>query len=150
MPIEPAKPKRANIEAGGIILAFLFALAAVVIAEAMDQTVRGSRDVRRTLAVAPLAVIPEILDISAIRKQRLKVRLLATCFFFQAEDGIRDLTVTGVQTCALPISLRRGAVRDRQVRAPADRSAEARRGRQGAEGPGLQEHRGRRPHGLAW
>src|SRR5688572_21414794 len=26
-------------------------------------------------------------------------------FFFQAEDGIRDLTVTGVQTCALPISL---------------------------------------------
>src|SRR2546429_6918501 len=29
------------------------------------------------------------------------------CFFFQAEDGIRDVAVTGVQTCALPISLRR-------------------------------------------
>src|SRR2546427_11907843 len=28
-------------------------------------------------------------------------------FFFQAEDGIRDLTVTGVQTCALPISMTR-------------------------------------------
>src|SRR2546421_6164159 len=28
-------------------------------------------------------------------------------FFFQAEDGIRDLIVTGVQTCALPISIRR-------------------------------------------
>src|SRR5690349_22577640 len=28
------------------------------------------------------------------------------CFFFQAEDGIRDLYVTGVQTCALPISCR--------------------------------------------
>src|SRR2546430_13592481 len=28
---------------------------------------------------------------------------LEVCFFFQAEDGIRDLTVTGVQTCALPI-----------------------------------------------
>src|SRR2546427_241982 len=27
-------------------------------------------------------------------------------FFFQAEDGIRDLTVTGVQTCALPILTR--------------------------------------------
>src|SRR2546421_3658935 len=27
-------------------------------------------------------------------------------FFFQAEDGIRDLIVTGVQTCALPISRR--------------------------------------------
>src|SRR3712207_8100688 len=27
-------------------------------------------------------------------------------FFFQAEDGIRDIGVTGVQTCALPISER--------------------------------------------
>ena len=26
-------------------------------------------------------------------------------FFFQAEDGIRDYKVTGVQTCALPISI---------------------------------------------
>src|SRR2546430_4340326 len=32
--------------------------------------------------------------------------LLLAFFFFQAEDGIRDLTVTGVQTCALPISAR--------------------------------------------
>src|SRR2546430_5323795 len=31
------------------------------------------------------------------------VMLSFDCFFFQAEDGIRDLTVTGVQTCALPI-----------------------------------------------
>src|SRR6266478_4973257 len=30
-------------------------------------------------------------------------------FFFQAEDGIRDLTVTGVQTCALPITLNTAA-----------------------------------------
>src|SRR2546430_6859239 len=29
--------------------------------------------------------------------------LEAVDFFFQAEDGIRNLTVTGVQTCALPI-----------------------------------------------
>src|SRR5688500_20388444 len=28
-------------------------------------------------------------------------------FFFQAEDGIRDYKVTGVQTCALPIFLRK-------------------------------------------
>src|SRR2546422_4177710 len=28
-------------------------------------------------------------------------------FFFQAEDGIRDVAVTGVQTCALPISYTR-------------------------------------------
>src|SRR2546430_11756946 len=33
-----------------------------------------------------------------------RVCLSVICFFFfQAEDGIRDLTVTGVQTCALPI-----------------------------------------------
>src|SRR5260370_15641443 len=30
-------------------------------------------------------------------------------FFFQAEDGIRDSSVTGVQTCALPISTSRPA-----------------------------------------
>src|SRR6266516_5708671 len=30
-------------------------------------------------------------------------------FFFQVEDGIRDRTVTGVQTCALPISVQSGA-----------------------------------------
>src|SRR2546427_4360333 len=33
-------------------------------------------------------------------------KLVLTFFFFQAEDGIRDLTVTGVQTCALPIAWR--------------------------------------------
>src|SRR2546430_10795797 len=39
---------------------------------------------------------------------------LLCVFFFQAEDGIRDLTVTGVQTCALPIS----ALQQAQRRAP--------------------------------
>src|SRR5260370_18437113 len=33
------------------------------------------------------------------------LRLLFFFFFFQAEDGIRDSSVTGVQTCALPISV---------------------------------------------
>src|SRR5690349_9368867 len=33
-----------------------------------------------------------------------KTRRAVLVFFFQAEDGIRDLYVTGVQTCALPIS----------------------------------------------
>src|SRR2546430_3849131 len=39
-------------------------------------------------------------------------------FFFQAEDGIRDLTVTGVQTCALPICEEIGSggiVRDQKL-----------------------------------
>src|ERR1035437_6744132 len=38
------------------------------------------------------------------------------CFFFQAEDGIRDIGVTGVQTCALPIC--HFARRDSQVANP--------------------------------
>src|SRR5207247_4277726 len=35
---------------------------------------------------------------------RFSPRVDASLFFFQAEDGIRDPLVTGVQTCALPIS----------------------------------------------
>src|SRR5437879_9920187 len=43
------------------------------------------------------------LEYNCIKDLRLRF------FFFQAEDGIRDTSVTGVQTCALPISsLRNG------------------------------------------
>src|SRR5687768_18055599 len=47
--------------------------------------------------------------------------LLHSFFFFQAEDGIRDVAVTGVQTCALPISrahttLQRAQARMRRAR----------------------------------
>src|SRR5438093_10898284 len=41
----------------------------------------------------------------------------AISFFFQAEDGIRDWSVTGVQTCALPICL----VQDQDPRVVQDR-----------------------------
>src|SRR2546429_6667565 len=46
--------------------------------------------------------------------------MLVFFFFFQAEDGIRDVAVTGVQTCALPISSRsplslRGKQKTRQI-----------------------------------
>src|SRR5688500_19431444 len=52
-------------------------------------------------------------------------------FFVQAEDGIRDYKVTGVQTCALPISSRTptGAMRRIGLRTPAARSAAASSGR---------------------
>src|SRR6266536_4373231 len=36
-------------------------------------------------------------------------------FFFQAEDGIRDPLVTGVQTCALPICSRRSGIRGARI-----------------------------------
>src|SRR2546430_5544055 len=41
------------------------------------------------------------------------VAFVSMFFFFQAEDGIRDLTVTGVQTCALPISPRAATTKER-------------------------------------
>src|SRR5262249_58087001 len=80
--------------------------------------------------------------------------VLAWCvFFFQAEDGIRDWSVTGVQTCALPIShhLRqapsgaegpaRAASDDACGRPAGDRRRVVGRAHQGAEGPRSEERR---------
>src|SRR2546429_4835063 len=49
-----------------------------------------------------------MLDLMPTRKfWSLCGYICLVCFFFQAEDGIRDVAVTGVQTCALPISFRK-------------------------------------------
>src|SRR5438093_7799086 len=40
-----------------------------------------------------------------MRGYQLSLFVLFLFFFFQAEDGIRDWSVTGVQTCALPICI---------------------------------------------
>src|SRR2546430_1223027 len=56
-------------------------------------------------------------------------------FFFQAEDGIRDLTVTGVQTCALPISLR-GLVEDAGAAVETVEEDQAQRSSDGGVGAG--------------
>src|SRR2546422_11542259 len=50
-------------------------------------------------------------------------------FFFQAEDGIRDVAVTGVQTCALPICPTRTRGRHRRRHASERRNAHATRDR---------------------
>src|SRR5438093_9488786 len=61
-------------------------------------------------------------------------------FFFQAEDGIRDWSVTGVQTCALPISSARGAAgRGRAVDPGALRAARRPRGLRAGAAPGGAE-----------
>src|SRR5256886_8912071 len=52
------------------------------------------------LKYVPSVMITSSWVFSRSRTARQSIRLV---FFFQAEDGIRDLTVTGVQTCALPI-----------------------------------------------
>src|SRR5206468_9187390 len=60
------------------------------------------------------------------------------CFFFQAEDGIRDLIVTGVQTCALPICSRRRGGLAEGVGPPRPRSCGRRwaeRGGRAGSGP---------------
>src|SRR5256885_4259288 len=65
----------------------------------------------------------------------MKRKKLVLCFFFQAEDGIRDYKVTGVQTCALPIS------RDRRVHEqPAAQAGERpyQRTLHGAAGEGVE------------
>src|SRR5699024_12127376 len=46
---------------------------------------------------------------------------VASVFFFQAEDGIRDRNVTGVQTCALPISISVTTIRLFHIMPPARR-----------------------------
>src|SRR5256884_5943161 len=45
----------------------------------------------------------DVVDMG-IRRASGRVVHVSNFFFFQAEDGIRDVAVTGVQTCALPIS----------------------------------------------
>src|SRR5438067_5664299 len=71
---------------------------------------------------------------------------LESFFFFQAEDGIRDRNVTGVQTCALPICdppVRRGAAADGRVAAEVQADLE----RAAAEpGPGPPAGRGQGGH----
>ena len=61
------------------MLAILLSMTAVVVAESVDQTVRGSRDVRRVLDLSPLGVIPEIQDAVAARRARWRMATLTTC-----------------------------------------------------------------------
>src|SRR2546430_10432612 len=76
---------------------------------------------------------------SAVRQSTLVIRDRTAAgvplyvLLFQAEDGIRDLTVTGVQTCALPISVR-----------PRERGCRRTPGRPGVR-DGVREGRERRP-----
>src|SRR5256886_5397864 len=59
--------------------------------------VAGSRMAETVARRGSVFLVPQYVVVDAVSD-------IITYFFFQAEDGIRDLTVTGVQTCALPIS----------------------------------------------
>src|SRR2546430_577624 len=65
----------------------------------------------RLLTLLVILTMPLFLArLTLITIKSLSICFRVICFFFQAEDGIRDLTVTGVQTCALPISSLFGAL----------------------------------------
>src|SRR5437879_9707008 len=68
----------------------------------------------------------------------LSISIYIITFFFQAEDVIRYTSVTGVQTCALPISGRRGLYRS-GVRGSSQRRQERRDVH--PPGPGRSPHR---------
>src|SRR2546429_441847 len=82
----------------------------------------GCRD--SVLMVAYMCLAVRWRDAKCVRRRSMGMAAIrATCrigfFFFQAEDGIRDVAVTGVQTCALPIF-----IAGKEMRAiPANRSA---------------------------
>src|SRR3989440_3183320 len=82
---------------------------------------------------------------------RVALEVKDVLFFFQAEDGIRDLIVTGVQTCALPISP--GLANEEAPRDRRDRRGTARgRDGDGRDAPrprvrGVHGRRGRRAPG---
>src|SRR6185312_16479595 len=71
----------------------------------------GHTDIERTLSTWTLGSSPNTSTTSVTINAPVGVgSLVRVCteriivsYFFQAEDGIRDLIVTGVQTCALPI-----------------------------------------------
>src|SRR5947209_13632787 len=67
---------------------------------------------------------------------RLPLQVGDYFFFFQAEDGIRDIGVTGVQTCALPISLLGDRGTGRRPRAAGLRPSRRAASRPAADGRG--------------
>src|SRR5205809_3583586 len=58
----------------------------------------------RTLWPEPSRYLHSVAYHTFLIRFKIMACLLFFFFFFQAEDGIRDVAVTGVQTCALPIS----------------------------------------------
>jgi uncharacterized protein involved in exopolysaccharide biosynthesis len=60
IPEEPAKPARVALVIISIVLAVIAALTSVIMAQLLDHTVRGARDIQDILGVAPLTSVPVI------------------------------------------------------------------------------------------
>jgi protein tyrosine kinase modulator len=59
-PDEPAKPQRIAIVIIAVVLGVIVGLSSIVVAQILDQTVRGVRDIREILDVTPLSAVPVI------------------------------------------------------------------------------------------
>jgi polysaccharide biosynthesis transport protein len=67
-PVEPAKPQRIAIVIIAFVLAMVASLTSIIMAQLLDQTVRGARDVQDILGVAPLTSVPVIKRSGVVRK----------------------------------------------------------------------------------
>jgi polysaccharide biosynthesis transport protein len=76
-PWTPVGPPRVGIVIVSVLLALMFSLAAVVIGEALDTSVRGSRDMRGLLGRSPLGVVPEVRNSVRQARRRRRVAALA-------------------------------------------------------------------------
>src|SRR2546421_6112083 len=101
----------------------------------MLRVLSGSFDTAHPAYIG-ISVYTGLYETSTLTKGRVVNCFLLFFFFFQAEDGIRDLIVTGVQTCALPIysvpghpGARSGGPREAPARRRAARGAHHRAAR---------------------
>jgi succinoglycan biosynthesis transport protein ExoP len=67
-PDEPAKPQRIAIVIIAIVMGMIASLTSIIMAQLLDQTVRGARDVQDILGVAPLTSVPVIKRSNVVRK----------------------------------------------------------------------------------
>lgn len=75
LPGEPFRPNRPLIMTLGALAAVLLAFTLAILTEAIDGTVRGSKDIMSLLGVAPLAAVPEIRNSVFESRHRRKVFL---------------------------------------------------------------------------
>jgi polysaccharide biosynthesis transport protein len=75
----PDRPRRGSIVVLGFLGATVLAFVGAIIAEVLDGSVRGSRDVVNLLATAPLATIPEIRNGAFHRRRRMQLVAVAFC-----------------------------------------------------------------------
>jgi len=96
VPRAPSGPPRLAILILGLFVAVSLGLAAVILTELMDTTIRGSKDIIRTLQLAPIASIPIVQDSTSLatnRHRMIKVMgatvllIVAAIFVFTSAAG---------------------------------------------------------------